>query len=89
MLNVSATTPSPGNEASPCTTMGSTRASSRSPLRLRCFARATPWSTGFTTSRWLGFGTSSSSTAEPPSERSQVYPRWYLTSPVPLAEFVR
>src|SRR5688500_20082943 len=38
------------------------RSSDLAPLAARCLARATPCSTGFTTSRWLGFGTSSSST---------------------------
>src|SRR5918992_243079 len=63
-FSVSATTPSPGKAASPCTTIGSTLDSSRVPL-VRCSARATPSSTGFTNSRWLGFGTSSSSTTLP------------------------
>ncbi len=70
MFSVSATTPSPGNAASPCTSTGTTASASsslvrRSPAVTRCRARATPVSTGFTTSRWLGFGTSCTPTVRP------------------------
>ena len=39
---------------------------------------------GFTTSRWLGLGTSSMDTVVSPTCRSFVKPRWYFTSPVLL-----
>jgi hypothetical protein len=54
MFSVSGTTPSPGNDASPCTMTGSTPASLRAfgaPPFTRCRARATPPTTGFTSSR--------------------------------------
>src|SRR5688572_868571 len=62
MLNVSATTPSPMNAASPWMITGSVPFTSKSAPPVRCSARATPSTTGFTTSRWLGFGTRVSST---------------------------
>ena len=71
-LNVSGTTPSPGNAASPWMQIGSTSRSSRPPSAsgTRWYARAIPDITGFTTSRWLGFGASSSRTVTSPTFRS-------------------
>src|SRR6185437_16653044 len=90
-LNVSATTPSPGNAASPCTSTGSTLASLGGALesvlsaRACWSARATPSTTGFTISRWLGFGSSTTCTDSPvDTSRTVRAPRWYLTSPVSL-----
>ena len=64
-----------------------TRSSRHSlPSELTCRARATPCRTGFTNSRWLGFGISATSTSRPLGDfRVPVAPRWYFTSPVSLS----
>ena len=80
---VSATTPCPANAASPWRRMGRTRACSRSPIA-SCFARTMPSTTGFTNSRWLGFGATVTVIVSPVSPRwVPVAPRWYFTSPEP------
>src|SRR6185437_11362755 len=60
-LNVSATTPCAANDASPWMSTGSATVPSwiaSLPRRFVWLARARPSTTGFTASRWLGFGVS-------------------------------
>ncbi len=87
MLSVSATTPSAANAASPCMRTGTTASQSGSePFAMlsNCRDRAHPTTTGFTNSRWLGFGASVTLTVPTPSiSRVPLAPLWYFTSPVP------
>ncbi len=51
-----------------------------------CFARTMPSTTGFTASRWLGFGDSDTLISRPDDVRcTPLAPRWYFTSPEPCA----
>jgi len=58
MFSVSATIPCPAKAASPWISTGRTFARCSVSFRTRCLARAIPSTTGFTASRWLGFGDS-------------------------------
>src|SRR4028118_1751097 len=91
-LSVSAETPSPGNAASPCRSTGSDFSSSLTggpaASRLSWTARAMPSTTGFTCSRWLGFGARLTSTCSSASASLRWYPltpRGYLTAATPAA----
>jgi hypothetical protein len=50
-------------------------------------ARAIPWTTGLTASRWLGLEDSSTSIVAPLGDSwTPLLPRWYFTSPEPWVE---
>src|SRR5207245_95734 len=86
-LNVSATTPWAANDASPWISSGTATLPSCSaslPRRFVCAARARPSTTGFTASRWLGFGDRVTLTGLPAAVwYTPSAPWWYFTSPVP------
>ncbi len=85
MFIVSATTPCPGNAASPwiSTATAASGSSVGAPgLRVSsCEARVIPTTTGLTNSRWLGFGERVTRTSRPPISLVSSHPMWYFTSP--------